>query len=402
MAVSGKIDLHMHTSVSDGTDSPAEIIGLVKNAGIGLFSVTDHDSVKGSTGVKDNLKKGDPDFIFGVEFSCKDEEGQYHILGYGYDPESSYMQEIVEKGHGFRIKKLNARLDYLKTAYNFTFSDEDVEYLHSLINPGKPHVAKLMVKYGYASSISDGITDYINNFKIKDQYIRPEEAIQAVIKAKGIPVLAHPSYGRGDELFIGKAMEERLTKLIGYGLKGVEAFYSGFTPPLQNEILSLAEKYNLYVTAGSDYHGSTKLVELGDTNLSPDTEYPSGLKRFIKDVKIYRAGEKPDNKYDQGENDMLKTEKKIDNKLVTFTLEGRLDTITAPQLETEIKEAISGAESLVLDLKNLDYISSAGLRVILSAQKIMNVQGKMKIINVQPAVMEVFEVTGFLDILTIE
>lgn len=85
-----------------------------------------------------------------------------------------------------------------------------------------------------------------------------------------------------------------------------------------------------------------------------------------------------------------------------FALEGRLDTMTAPQFENEIKESLDGVDSLVLDFEKLEYVSSAGLRVILGAQKAMNKQGEMKIVNVCDGVMEVFEITGFTDILTIE
>lgn len=87
---------------------------------------------------------------------------------------------------------------------------------------------------------------------------------------------------------------------------------------------------------------------------------------------------------------------------LTISLEGRLDTITAPELEEEIKSSIDGVESLTLDFCNLEYISSAGLRVLLSAQKIMSTQGKMKVKNVNETIMEIFDVTGFSDILTIE
>ncbi len=99
---------------------------------------------------------------------------------------------------------------------------------------------------------------------------------------------------------------------------------------------------------------------------------------------------------------MLNILKNKDKDTLVLSLEGRLDTTTAPQLETEIKELIEGVSSLTLDMQNLDYISSAGLRVLLSAQKIMNTQGSMKVINVRETIMEIFEVTGFSDILTIE
>lgn len=281
-----KIDLHMHTNVSDGTDSPLGLVCSVKDAGITLFSVTDHDATDGCTVIKSNLSEGDPAFIFGVEFSCKDEDGKYHILGYGYDQEAPSIRQIVGIGHDFRINKLKKRLDFLKKEFGFCFSEEDRESLFALNNPGKPHIGNMMVKYGFAPTKEIAIETYINKCVTKTEYVRPEDAVSAISEAGGIPVLAHPSYGRGDELFIGDDMENRLKKLIGFGLKGVEAFYSGFTASLQKEILFFAEKYRLYVTAGSDYHGGNKLVRLGDTNLKKESEYPEGLKRFLDDVRI--------------------------------------------------------------------------------------------------------------------
>ena len=99
---------------------------------------------------------------------------------------------------------------------------------------------------------------------------------------------------------------------------------------------------------------------------------------------------------------MLSINRKIEDKRAVFTLEGRLDTITAPELEKEFSATLQGVDDLTLDFHKLDYISSAGLRVLLTTQKIMNRQGKMKIVHVNSTIMEVFEVTGFIDILTIE
>ena len=99
---------------------------------------------------------------------------------------------------------------------------------------------------------------------------------------------------------------------------------------------------------------------------------------------------------------MLKTGKKVENGTLTFALSGWLDTTTAPQFEQEIKASLDGVTEIVLDMKELEYISSAGLRVLLSVQKIMNARGSMKVVNVQDGVMEIFEITGFSDILNIE
>ena len=280
-----KIDLHMHTAVSDGTDTPEEIVERVKEAGIELFSVTDHDAIKGCCAVTRRLRPGDPAFLAGAEFSCKDGEGQYHILGYGYDPEAESIRGLVDMGHGFRMSKLKKRLDFLKERFGFAFSDEDVAALTALDNPGKPHIGNLMVKYGYAGTKEEAIRQYINQFHAGSEYVRPEQAIRAILGAGGVPVLAHPSYGRGDDLILGEDMDRRLRKLIGFGLQGVEAFYSGFSAKLQNEVLAFAERYDLFVTAGSDYHGRNKLVRLGDTNLPDTGELPAGIQRFLKHVE---------------------------------------------------------------------------------------------------------------------
>ena len=275
------MDLHMHTSVSHGTDPQEAIIGLVRNAGIELFSVTDHDAVKGCAAVINALASGDPAFITGAEFSCKDEEGQYHILGYGYDVNAKPILELVGEGHALRISKLQERLDFLKARFGFTFSAHDIEALYALDNPGKPHVGNLMVRYGYAATKESAIQDYLNQYYADTAYVRPEDAIRAILNAGGIPVLAHPACGRGDEIIVGEDMDRRLRRLIRFGLQGVEAFYSGFTPKMNVEILSFAEQFELYVTAGSDYHGNNKLVHLGDTGLPDVKKYPQGLRRFL-------------------------------------------------------------------------------------------------------------------------
>jgi len=280
-----KIDLHIHTTVSDGTDTPEELLQKVKDAGIELFSVTDHDAVKASTIIPDLLKEGDPAFVCGAEFSCKDEEGKYHILGYDYDPSSESILKLVDMGHTYRINKVRARLDFLKDQFHFRFSDEDLKKLFAMDNPGKPHIANMMVRYGYAKTKEIAIKEYINLIHFDMEYVRPEEAIEEILSAGGIPVLAHPCYGSGDQLVIGQEMDERLQKLIGIGLQGVEAFYSGFTVKLQNEMLDFAKKYDLFVTAGSDYHGRNKMIELADNNLDTVSEYPEEMKRFLDELK---------------------------------------------------------------------------------------------------------------------
>ena len=97
-------------------------------------------------------------------------------------------------------------------------------------------------------------------------------------------MLAHPAYGDGDQLIIGDELDKRIKKLKDFGLEGVECFYSGFTVKLIRDAIGLADKYGLYITAGSDYHGSNKMVELGDTGLDYTKDFPESLHKFIRRV----------------------------------------------------------------------------------------------------------------------
>lgn len=276
-----KIDLHMHSTCSDGTDTPEQLLENVRKAGITFFSVTDHDSVEAAGMMADIRSVNDPFFISGVELSCKDEDGQYHILGYAIDPQARPIRNVVHKAHNIRMDKVAMRLRKLKEDFGITFPEEEVELLFAQPNPGKPHIGNLMVRYGYTESKEQAFREYLNDMRIPSGYVRPEEAIKAILDSGGVPVLAHPFYGSGDQLILGAEMEERLRKLIRFGLEGTEAYYSGFTEKLTRQMLALADTFGLYVTAGSDYHGSNKMVKLGETGLEETTERPENLRRFI-------------------------------------------------------------------------------------------------------------------------
>ena len=284
-----RIDLHIHTNVSDGTDSPEQLLENVKKAGIGIFAITDHDEIEGNLAVRKVLTDQDPKFIPGVEFSCRDREGKYHILGYGFDTSGAGILDVVQTGHEFRMGKVRARLDFLKSEFGFDFPKGEIDAILAQRSPGKPHIGNLMVKYGYAPDKETAIHDYIDKLHFKSAYVEPEFAIKGILASGGIPVLAHPSYGSGDQLIVGQEMEDRVKRLMGFGLAGLETFYSGFSDKLRHEILSLAEKYDLYVTAGSDYHGHNKMVILGDTGLHKTSKLPKGMVKFLKDMKVYEG-----------------------------------------------------------------------------------------------------------------
>ena len=276
-----KIDLHMHSRVSDGTDSPLELLGKARDAGLEVFSLTDHDAIKGCAEIRSNIKAGDPRFITGAEFSCRDELGKYHILGYGFDTQAGAMPEFIEDSHNTRMKKIEARLAFLKSEMGIEFPEEERKTLLALDNPGKPHIANLMVKYGYAESKELAFQNTLNRLPVLVSYIRPEQAIEAILAGGGVPVLAHPSYGDGDQLIMGSDLDNRVRRLVDFGLRGLEAFYSGFTPQITNEVLDLADRYDLYVTAGSDYHGSNKMIVLGDVGMLGPEARSARLDAFL-------------------------------------------------------------------------------------------------------------------------
>ena len=179
----------MHTTVSDGTDTPEEILDRVREAGIRLFAVTDHDAFKACAIIKKRITKDDPQLLTGVEFSCKDELGKYHILGYGFDPQSEAIQRVVATGHAYRMRKVRARLEFLSKEFNISFPQEEMEALLAMDNPGKPHIANLMVRYGFAKEKNQAIKEIINQLHVRSESVRPEETAEPVAAE---PVAAEP------------------------------------------------------------------------------------------------------------------------------------------------------------------------------------------------------------------
>ena len=283
------LDLHMHSKASDGTDNPAEILLRARKAGLSWFSLTDHDTYEGCEEIAEQIPAdSSPRFVYGVEFSCKDQKGKYHILGYDFDPDSSAMREIVKKAHENRIEKVNGRMVFLKDRFGFSFSEEDLEELMRNPNPGKPHIGNLMVKYGYAKTKDQAIRDYVNQYHSKKKlYVEPEEAIRAILAGGGIPILAHPVFGDGGQNLNREELMERVCRLCAAGLAGLECYYNRYTSGQQEMLLSLAEKKDLYASAGSDYHGANKKVRFGD--IGPGfTELHPCLERLLKEFEERR------------------------------------------------------------------------------------------------------------------
>ncbi|MBO4903329.1 MAG: PHP domain-containing protein [Lachnospiraceae bacterium] len=276
------IDMHMHTNASDGTDTPETIIQTVKDAGIGIFSATDHDTVKNCAIIRSLLREDDVRFINGVELSCRDDFGKYHILGYAYRDGDSPLSELTAYTHGLRVQKVRMRLEILEKEYGITFPQDEIDALMQLNNPGKPHIGNLMVKYGFAASREEAIEKILNKAKVKGVgSITPQRAIYAILASGGIPVLAHAVFGDGSQLLAEAELHRRIRMLKEIGLKGLECYYSGFSPKQQNLMLSMADQYDLLASAGSDYHGKNKMIFPGDTNLPDVNDADPHLQAFL-------------------------------------------------------------------------------------------------------------------------
>lgn len=274
------IDLHMHSTVSDGTDTPEEILQLIRNKRIDAFSVTDHDSIDACRRIRQVLSDDDPVLINGVEFSCRDEGGKYHILGYGYRLDAKPICGLAGRTHQMRMEKARGRLKVLKSKYGYCFSEEDIEKLLSLDNPGKPHIGNLMVQYGYAPSKDEAIENVLNHIHVYTGSVTPGEAILAIRESGGLAILAHPPFGNGSQCITGEKLKERILRLKSLGLDGLETWYSGYDAKLREEMRDYADRYDLLATAGSDYHGSNKKVKIGETGLE-DADSDVRVRAFL-------------------------------------------------------------------------------------------------------------------------
>jgi len=290
-----EIDMHMHSTASDGTDCPGQLALKARETGLTFFAITDHDTYDGcaeaeETLAEQTLSSGDGReeknfaFVRGIEFSCRDEYGKYHILGYAFHKDAPEIRAIMKEGHDGRIAKTVGRIEFLKEQFNIIISEEEKAAILANRNPGKPHIGRLLVEKGYAPDINTAIRTYLNPYKDKIKYLDPERAIAAILASGGIPVLAHPIYGDGAQQLSKEEVLSRVERMKGYGLQGLECYYSKHTEEETTFLLSIAEERDMLISAGSDYHGENKNIRLGQTGLS-GTELHPLLQRFLEICK---------------------------------------------------------------------------------------------------------------------
>lgn len=269
------IDLHTHTTVSDGSFSPKEIVELASQKDILYFSITDHDSID----ALDQLDEipSDIKFITGVEISAEFPK-TLHILGYNFDPDNKELRAALKELQDFRSNRNQKMLQNMeKFGFKITISELEKEAKGEIV--GRPHFATLMHKKGYVSSYQEAFDLYLDKGKplyLNKKRLDPRLAIELIINAGGIPVIAHPYQTKLDD----DKLENLIAELKSYGLQGIEAFYSQHTEDQVKQYLEYAEKYDLLITAGSDFHGKNKShIDLG---IDVKDKY---LKKIINKIK---------------------------------------------------------------------------------------------------------------------
>jgi predicted metal-dependent phosphoesterase TrpH len=243
-----RIDLHIHTSHSDGLKSPSDILEIVRQLRLAAFSICDHDSYEGYFETRKLLKKNDPELIPGVELSAGSHGEDIHILGYYFDPDSSILESAVRR---FREKR-NRRGEIMLQRLKKLGIDVSMKLVCEIADGsaiGRPHVADAMVKVNAVERFEDAFTHYIGlrgPAYVPKENLTPKEAIELIHSANGLAVLAHPGIA---------AAERHIKEFIGYGIDGIEVYHPRHTYAQRKQYMEIVKERHLLATGGSDYHG---------------------------------------------------------------------------------------------------------------------------------------------------
>lgn len=252
------IDLHTHSTASDGTLSPAELALRAKENGLSAVALTDHDTVEGIAEFKEAGKKLGLEAISGVEISAKYKK-EMHILGLFVDEtDTEFIQTLSQLRDSREIR--NRTMLQKAMEHGLNISEADIRAQKegaTLYNTGRAHIARALVDKGYVRDIQEAFDRYLSKGKpcyAERRTFSPEDSIKLIHRAGGIAVLAHPVFITTDE----KELTDLLRQLQTYGLDGVECYYSEYTQDFQQLCLKICENLGLLVSGGSDFHGDNK------------------------------------------------------------------------------------------------------------------------------------------------
>ncbi len=245
-----QVDLHIHSTASDGKLSPEAIVSKAAEVGLTVMSLTDHDSVEGVLPALE-AAKAFPELrvIPGVEISTDMPYGQAHVLGYFIDYTSNELKSALERFRNSRQRRAREMIIKLRDL-GIDIDRQRVQEIAGDGSIGRPHIAQVMLEKGYIMSFTEAFDKYIGQggpAYVEREKMTPVEAAEMIVRAKGLPVLAHP--------FTVTDPEVTVIELKPAGLVGIEAYYKDYSADEIENLVSMAEKYDLITTGGTDYHG---------------------------------------------------------------------------------------------------------------------------------------------------
>jgi len=251
-----QVDLHIHSSASDGRLSPEEVVRESAKRGLAVIALTDHDTVSGVAPALAAAQVLGLRVVPGVELSTDADQGEVHILGYFIDYNDGELLARLERMRNSRLERAQAIIAKLRDL-GVDIDWPRVQEIAGKGSVGRPHLAQAMLEKGYIGSLKEAFSSYIGRggpAYVERRKLTPAAAVELILRVKGLPVLAHPLTVSDPEALV--------IELKAVGLVGIEAYYKDYSADDVNKLLMLAEKYNLVATGGSDYHGLDTEIEI--------------------------------------------------------------------------------------------------------------------------------------------
>jgi 3',5'-nucleoside bisphosphate phosphatase len=243
------VDLHSHTTASDGTLSPAELVRAAVKRGVRVLAITDHDSTDGLAAARAEAAQHPPLIIVpGLEINCDVPGAEVHVLGYYVDDAAGWFQDFLREQRAERVARVHRIAERL-AELGMPIDPADVFALVREGSAGRPHVAQVMVQRGYVKSVREAFDRWLHTngpANVPRRRLTPEDAVAIIRRAGGVPVFAHPGLAGRDEL---------IPDMIAAGLMGIETYYAEHSATQTAHYKELCRAYGLVATGGSDYHG---------------------------------------------------------------------------------------------------------------------------------------------------